>query len=102
METADMTQPRQDGGGIVPRDTFEPLTDEIWEALHEAYSDENIAMVGVAMRLALDLETCRALLEGRPVDPVRIDQAELAKAKRRTLVQLVAPLDLLARPEEAA
>lgn len=42
----------------------------------------------IAMRLAKDLEACKTLLQGRPLDPIRIDQAELRKAEQRRLVRL--------------
>lgn len=50
----------------------------------------------VAMRLATDLETCRALLAGEPVDPARLDKSALARARNRKLVRLdTAEIDLL-------
>jgi hypothetical protein len=55
----------------------------------------NAARLKVAWQLALDLETCAALLRGEPVDPSRLDQTELAKAREETLVQFVAPIDAL-------
>ena len=42
----------------------------------------------VAMRLAKDIETCEALLHGRPVDPDRLDKEQLKWAKNRQLVRL--------------
>lgn len=42
----------------------------------------------VAMWIARDLETCRDLLAGLPVDPDRLDQQELLNAKNRRLVRL--------------
>jgi hypothetical protein len=48
------------------------------------------------MRLAKDVETCRELLEGRPVDPDRIDHKQLRWAKQRMLVRLdLHAIDLL-------
>jgi hypothetical protein len=48
------------------------------------------------MRLAKDVETCRELLEGRPVDSNRIDRAQLRWAKQRLLVRLdLHAIDLL-------
>jgi hypothetical protein len=55
----------------------------------------NAQRLDVAFRLALDVEACAALLRGEPVDPSRLDQAELAKAREKTLVRLVAPIDCL-------
>ena len=49
----------------------------------------------VAIRLAKDVEACAALLRGEPVDPARIDPGELFTARRKRLVQLVAPVDLI-------
>lgn len=50
-----------------------------------------------ALRLARDLDTCRALLLGEPVDPDRLDQAELRRARERELVRLdFRAIDLLA------
>jgi hypothetical protein len=48
----------------------------------------SVAALSWAVRLALDVETCRDLLEGRPVDPARLDQAWLARAKALELVRL--------------
>jgi hypothetical protein len=42
----------------------------------------------VAMRLARDLRTCIALLQGEPVDPDRLDPDEVRRAKQRELVRL--------------
>jgi hypothetical protein len=44
--------------------------------------------IWVAMQLARDLEACRALLRGEPVDPSRLDPAGLAWATERRLVSL--------------
>lgn len=54
----------------------------------------NAHRIAWALRLSRDVETCRDLLAGRPVDPSRIDREELERAKARQLVQLVAPLEL--------
>ena len=52
----------------------------------------------VAFRLAKDLDTCQQLLDGQPVDPGRLDPAELRKAKQRLLVRLdTHAIDLLTR-----
>jgi hypothetical protein len=42
----------------------------------------------IAMRLARDLQTCIALLQGEPVDPDRLDPDEVLRAKQRQLVRL--------------
>jgi hypothetical protein len=42
----------------------------------------------IAMRLARDLDTCVALLQGEPVDPDRLDPDEVQQAKQRELVRL--------------
>lgn len=52
----------------------------------------------VAFRLALDLDTCRALLDGDPVDPSRVDHRELRRARQRLLVRLdMHAIDLLTK-----
>jgi hypothetical protein len=51
--------------------------------------------IAVAMRLALDIEACEALMLGRPVDPSRLDPDELRRALEPGLVQLVRPIDVL-------
>jgi hypothetical protein len=48
-----------------------------------------------AWALALDVDACADLLAGRAVAPERIDQGELFNARRKRLIQLVAPIDLL-------
>jgi hypothetical protein len=54
-----------------------------------------------AVRLALDVETCRDLLNGEPVDPARLDQAWLETAKAFQLGTLdVIAIDLLPRRAE--
>jgi hypothetical protein len=51
----------------------------------------------IAIRLAKDIDTCEQLLRGEPVDPDRIDQAQLRWAKQRFLVRLdMRAIDLLA------
>jgi hypothetical protein len=44
--------------------------------------------VWVAMRLALDLDTCRSLLLGEPVDPSRLDSDELEFMKAMTFARM--------------
>jgi hypothetical protein len=48
-----------------------------------------------AFRLALDLDTCRALLAGHMVDPSRIDPDGLRWAREKRMVQLRAPVETL-------
>ena len=57
-----------------------------------------------AIMLARDLDTCRALLAGEPVNPDRIDPVWLNAAEELRLVRLdMSALDLLdLRSEEAA
>jgi hypothetical protein len=78
---------------IVPRDPCEPITGAMRLLLEWDYPDADRILL--AMRLALDVGACEDLLAGRPVDPSRLDQAELAKAREKTLVRLVAPIDRL-------
>jgi hypothetical protein len=55
------------------------------------------AALSWAVRLALDVETCRDLLNGQPVDPARLDPGALACAERLRLVRLdFRALDLFA------
>ena len=50
----------------------------------------------VAMALAKDLDTCRALMLGEPVRPSALNQDALRAARRRRLVRLdVREIDLL-------
>jgi hypothetical protein len=48
----------------------------------------NELRIWVAMRLALDLDTCRALLLGQPVDPSRLDPAELEFMQTMTFARM--------------
>jgi hypothetical protein len=53
------------------------------------------AALSWVMRLALDVETCRDLLNGEPVDPARLDPDWLETAKAFQLVTLdVLAIDL--------
>jgi hypothetical protein len=81
---------------VPPDDTFEPITAEMWAALRDAYP--NAAHLEVCFRLARDLTTCEALWAGETVDHRRLDQDEVFNARRKQLVQLVAPIDLLGSP----
>jgi hypothetical protein len=63
------------------------LLDDYDQTRREArYPNPNRIMV--AMRLARDLDTCVALLQGEPVDPDRLDPDEVRRAKQRELVRL--------------
>jgi hypothetical protein len=53
------------------------------------------AALSWAVRLALDVKTCRDLMDGLAVDPARLDSAWLARAKALRLVTLdVRAIDL--------
>lgn len=78
---------------IVSPDSSAPITADQWAALRTRWL--NYEQLAAAWRLACDVGTLDDLLAGRPVDPSRLDQDELAKAQRATLVRLVAPVDLL-------
>lgn len=61
----------------------------------------------IAFKLALDLDTCRRLLNDEPVDPARLDQAALDHAKAWQLVRFDQTMfdvyaDTLASVREAA
>src|SRR5690242_3948206 len=85
---------------IVPRDPSQPITAEMRRALREAWPDgERLA---AAWRLARDLETLSDLLAGAPVSEDRLDPEALFPARRRSLVQLGAPIELLIVVEDAA
>ncbi len=64
-------------------------------ALDLLYPDEHVDRVRVVLHLARDVETAEALLQGRSVDPSRIDAKGLQWAREAQLVQLVRPIDLL-------
>lgn len=68
------------------------------ELVEELYaprpSRSYLARVDAALRLARDVETCRDLLRGEPVDESALDPAGLAWAGERRLVRLERPLDL--------
>lgn len=81
---------------IVPRDPSKPMAPARWFLLAWDFPTEHMERIAVAMRLSLDVDACVALLEGRPVDPARLDAAELERAKSKRLVRLdVSPLDVL-------
>ena len=84
---------------IVSTDPYEPIWEELWTALRERWPHPYRLVV--AMRLARDVETCRELLLGLPVDPDRLDPEAVSWARERQLVRLdFCALDLLT--EEAA
>ena len=78
---------------IVSPDFFEPVTVEQWAELRAAWP--NAERLRTAWNLALDVDTLADLIVGRPVAPGRLDKDELAKARKATLIVLVAPVDLL-------
>jgi hypothetical protein len=78
---------------IAPRDTFEPITNDHWTQLRAAWPDGE--RLRLAWQLARDVDTLGDLLAGRTVDPSRLDQDELVRARRRKLVMLVSALELL-------
>jgi hypothetical protein len=58
--------------------------------------DVRTAVTWWAIMLARDVETCRALLRGEPVEPGRLDPVWLARAKAQHLVTLdVLAVDVL-------
>ena len=67
-----------------------------WDRLTLEQRYPHPSRILTALRLSRDVETCRELLAGQPVDPARLDQHELARAKNRKLVRLdMTALDLL-------
>ena len=79
---------------IVDRDSFTPIRSEDWDLLRFRY--RSWRRVDLAIRLALDLDTCIALLGGEPVDPVNLDPRELSRASQTRLVRLdLRAIDLL-------
>jgi len=85
---------------IVPLDPCEPITPEISAELERRYPDA--ARIAAAMSLARDLATFRALYAGALIPAESLDQAALADARRRSLVQLRAPIELVNVREAAA
>lgn len=79
--------------GVVPAEPQTLVTDEQQAILVERYPDAYAFCVGVAIRVARDQTTCRALLLGLPVDPVLLDADELRHAKQKRLVRLATPLE---------
>jgi hypothetical protein len=70
------------------------VTDAIDPTLKYRYPHP--ARIDTAIRLAKDIQTCEALLHGEPVNPDRVDKAELERAATRRLVRLdFTALDLL-------
>jgi hypothetical protein len=71
---------------IVPRDPLEPITPEQWAQLREAYPDGQ--RLWWALLLARDPDTWAELVAGAAVEPVRLDQAQLAWAREQKVVRL--------------
>ena len=67
-----------------------------WDKLELEERWPHVGRLRVAIALARDLETCRALLLGDPVDPARVDRDALRRARDKKLVRLdLTELDLL-------
>lgn len=78
---------------VLPKDATEPITAEMMAELEARWQDgERLAW---AWRLAGDLDALRTLLEGRPLDPSRVNQEHLGDALTASLVQLRRPIDVL-------
>lgn len=81
-----MRQQQQTTAPHSTRDVVEPFANGYHDELATRYPHPERILV--ALRLARDVETCRALLNGDPVDPARVDMEELRWAKQRFLVRL--------------
>ena len=78
---------------IVPRDPNSDLLLGELEELERRWPDGQRLLA--AFTLACDLDACRDLILGLPVDVARLDPGELQRARQAHLVQLRAPADLL-------
>jgi hypothetical protein len=78
---------------IIPRDPCQPITAGMWAELERRWPNGERLLW--AFRLAHDVETCADLITGRPVDEARLDPETMFAARRQSLVQLSAPIDLL-------
>jgi hypothetical protein len=78
---------------IAPANPLQPLPTGWRERLVARWPDG--ARLDAAWRLARDLETLADLLAGLPVAASRLDPDALVEARRRSLVQLRAPFDLV-------
>lgn len=78
---------------IVPRDPWEPLPADWRERVTARWPDG--ARLTAAWALALDVDALADLLAGRAVDPSRLDPDEVIRSRRKRLVRLVAPAELL-------
>jgi len=78
---------------IVPCNPHEPITLAMWEELSRRWPDRE--RLAAAWRLARDLETLADLIAGRVVAAERLDQDALREARRRSLVQLRAPIEFV-------
>jgi hypothetical protein len=85
---------------IVPRDPWQPIRAEIWAKLERRWP--NAERLVTAWRLARDIDTCADLIAGRPVDQARLDPEAVFAARRKSLVTLTAPIDLVNVEERAA
>jgi hypothetical protein len=83
----------EEAASVVPRHTPHTVISSAQTAeLRRRYPHP--ARILWAMRLAKDVDTCAALLRNEPVDPACIHTDQLEQATKRTLVQLVAPIEL--------
>lgn len=85
---------------IVPRDPHVPISAEAWARLRERWPDGE--RLSWAWRLARDLDALADLIAGRPVSASRLDPEALFEARRRSLVQLRSPIELVDVVEEEA
>jgi hypothetical protein len=85
---------------VIPRDPWQPLPAD-WRELLAARWPDGERLV-IAWRLATDVDTLGDLLAGLPVSPDRLDSEALFQARRRSLVQLRAPVELVNVVEDAA
>ena len=66
---------------IVPPDSSEPITPEMWSALERAYPDTG--RIWKALVLSPTLDVCKALLAGESVPVERLDEAAAKRLGRR-------------------
>jgi hypothetical protein len=84
---------------VIPPDPWEPLPEGWREQLAERWPDAE--RLEWAWRLARDVDTCADLIAGLAVSAGRLDPDALFEARRRSLVQLRAPIELV-NVQEAA
>lgn len=76
----------------LPLSVSEPLPADWRERVQAAWP--NGARLTAAFELANDLDTCRDLLEGKPIDVERLRPDGYRKARQRRLITLQRPADL--------